>query len=232
MNITAVNDVDKSLPMFPATSQEYINLIAHYYRGEIARMAGWRDRIDRTTNWAITCVAAMISISWSGPSHPHEILLFAMIIVLLLLIIESRRYRFFDVYRRRVRTIERYYYARVFDPAHSEASEWTEQLGRDLRLPIFVISWKDAFCRRLRRNYLWLFLILLAAWLLQIAGFDVSSRQPSSTVSADIIHNASIGALSGAPIIVLVLCFYCVLIVAAVFWKKPHEELFLGNVHV
>jgi len=44
-------------PALPATSQEFINLIAHYYRGEIARMAGWRDRIDRTTNWAITCGA-------------------------------------------------------------------------------------------------------------------------------------------------------------------------------
>jgi uncharacterized membrane protein len=26
--------------MFSGTSQEFINLVAHYYRGEIARMAG------------------------------------------------------------------------------------------------------------------------------------------------------------------------------------------------
>ena len=219
------------LPMFPATSQEFINLIAHYYRGEIARMAGWRDRIDRTTNWAITCVAAMISISWSGPSHPHEILLFAMIIVLLLLIIESRRYRFFDVYRRRVRTIERNYYAQVFDPASKEGSGWTQQLGRDLRLPIFVISRKDAFCRRLRRNYLWLFLVLLAAWILQIVGFEAFSRQPSASFAIDVIRNASIGPLPGLPIIVVVATFYCTLIMVAVLWKKPNEELF-GDVHV
>ena len=31
-------------------------------------MAGWRDRIDRTTNWAITGVAAMLSLSLSTPS--------------------------------------------------------------------------------------------------------------------------------------------------------------------
>jgi uncharacterized membrane protein len=35
---------------FPSTSSEFITLIAHYYRAEIARMAGWRDRIDRTSN--------------------------------------------------------------------------------------------------------------------------------------------------------------------------------------
>jgi uncharacterized membrane protein len=37
-------------PGFPTTSTEFITLIAHYYRAEIARMAGWRDRIDRTSS--------------------------------------------------------------------------------------------------------------------------------------------------------------------------------------
>jgi uncharacterized membrane protein len=50
---------------FPSTSSEFITLIAHYYRAEIARMAGWRDRIDRTSNWAITVVGAMLSVSLS-----------------------------------------------------------------------------------------------------------------------------------------------------------------------
>ena len=86
-------------PGFPTTSTEFITLIAHYYRAEIARMAGWRDRIDRTSNWAITVVGAMLSISLSTPTAHHGVILFAMVLVLLLLVIESRRYRFFDVYR-------------------------------------------------------------------------------------------------------------------------------------
>jgi uncharacterized membrane protein len=52
-------------PVFPATPTEFITVMAHYHRAEIARMAGWRDRIDRTTNWAITVVAAMLSVSLS-----------------------------------------------------------------------------------------------------------------------------------------------------------------------
>jgi uncharacterized membrane protein len=82
-------------PGFPTTSTEFITLIAHYYRAEIARMAGWRDRIDRTSNWAITVVGAMLSISLSTPTAHHGVILFAMVLVLLLLVIESRRYRFF-----------------------------------------------------------------------------------------------------------------------------------------
>src|SRR3712207_1050929 len=100
-------------PAFPSTPTEFINLLAHYHRAEIARMAGWRDRIDRTSNWAITVVAAMLSVSLSTPAAHHGVLLFGMLLVFLLLVIESRRYRFFDVYRGRVRALERNYYAQV-----------------------------------------------------------------------------------------------------------------------
>src|SRR3978361_829626 len=89
-------------PPIPTTRGEYITILAHYHRAEIARMAGWRDRIDRTTNWAITVIAAMLSVSLSTPTAHHGVLLFAMLLVLLLLRIEARRYRFFDFYRARV----------------------------------------------------------------------------------------------------------------------------------
>ena len=96
-----------SSPPMPATSSEYITALAHYHRAEIARMAGWRDRIDRTTNWAITGGGAILSVSLSSPSAHHGVLLFTMLLVLLFLLIEARRYRFFDVYRARGRLVER-----------------------------------------------------------------------------------------------------------------------------
>lgn len=108
---------DEAEPLFPQTRNEYITVLAHYHRAEIARMAGWRDRIDRTTNWALTVAAAMMSVSLSTPNAHHGVLLFAMLLVTLLLRIEARRYRFFDVYRARVRLLERNYYANVLDPA-------------------------------------------------------------------------------------------------------------------
>src|SRR3954462_15698190 len=116
-------------PVFPGTSTEFITVIAHFHRAEIARMAGWRDRIDRTTNWAITVVPAMLSVSLSTPNAHHGVLLFAMLLILLLLSIEARRYRFFDVYRARVRQIERYYFAQIFSPQPDFASNWLLILG-------------------------------------------------------------------------------------------------------
>jgi uncharacterized membrane protein len=105
-----------AVPAFPGTTNEFITVLAHYHRAEIARMAGWRDRIDRTTNWAITVVAAMLSVSLSTPTAHQGVLLFAMLLVMLLLRIEARRYRFFDVYRSRVRRLERNYYAQILSP--------------------------------------------------------------------------------------------------------------------
>ena len=133
-------------PGFPTTSTEFITLIAHYYRAEIARMAGWRDRIDRTSNWAITVVGAMLSISLSTPTAHHGVILFAMVLVLLLLVIESRRYRFFDVYRARVRRLERNYYAEVFSPTRELENNWMRTLSDDLRNPLFLISRGQAGC--------------------------------------------------------------------------------------
>ena len=122
-------------------------------------MAGWRDRIDRTSNWAITVVGAMLSLSLSTPTAHHGVILFAMVLVLLLLVIESRRYRFFDVYRARVRRLERNYYAEVFSPTRELEKNWMRTLSDDLRNPLFLISRGQAISRRLRRNYCWMFVI-------------------------------------------------------------------------
>ena len=155
---------DLAAPVFPGTPSEFITVLAHYHRAEIARMAGWRDRIDRTTNWAITVVGAMLSVSLSTPTAHHGVVLFAMLLVLLLLVIESRRYRFFDVYRARVRRLERHYYAQILSPEKEIEKSWTKVLGDDLRRPKFHISLEQAMSRRLRRNYCWLFVILLLAF--------------------------------------------------------------------
>ena len=35
--------------------------MAHLYRGEVHRMTNWRERLDRTTNWAVTVMAAILT---------------------------------------------------------------------------------------------------------------------------------------------------------------------------
>src|SRR6185312_824548 len=80
-----------SAPRLPSSPNEVTTALVHYYRAEIARMSGWRDRLDRTSNWAITVVAALLSVSLSTPSAHHGVLLFAVLLVALLLYVEARR---------------------------------------------------------------------------------------------------------------------------------------------
>ena len=222
-------------PVFPGTSTEFITVMAHYHRAEIARMAGWRDRIDRTTNWAITVVAAMLSVSLSTPTAHHGVLLFAMVLVLLLLVIEARRYRFFDVYRNRVRRMERNYYAQIFAPEEGTTDEWMHTLGDDLRRPLFLTSHSQAISRRMRRNYCWLFLILLVAWLVKTTFIRMQENAVEAhlvTSVSEWVRNAAIGPLPGWIVILAVTLFYAWILVASLRRPKGEGELAFGNVHV
>lgn len=224
-----------SRPTGPLTSAEYINTMSHYHRAEIARMAGWRDRLDRTTNWALTVAAAMLSVSLSTPSAHHGVLLFAMLINLLLLWIEARRYRFFDVYRARVRQFERHYFAQIFSPQPDFASNWLLILGETLRAPRFLISQRVAFARRLRRNYIHVFLILLLAWILKISTPNLQADERAGGFVhslLELIHNATLGPLPGEVVAAIVGLFFAVLIFVAGFTRDEDGELAIGDVHV
>jgi len=222
-------------PIFPTNSVEFVNALSHYYRAEMARMMSWRDRLDRTTNWAITGVGAMLSVSLSSPQSHHGVLLFAMVLIFLMLYIESRRYRFFHVYRSRVRLMERNYYVRIFSARDMiDMTHWMNQLGEDLRLPRFTITTTQAMARRLRRNYIWLFLILLLAWLLKTS---TGVLQPTGT--AEIVHstgelfrNAAIGYVPGLVVVILIVSFYGWMFYVMIKHREASGELAYGEVHV
>lgn len=217
------------------SSAERVNTLSHFHRAEIARMAGWRDRLDLTTNWAITVAAALLSVSLSTASAHHGVLLFAMLLILLLLWIEARRYRFFDFYRARVRQFERHYFAQIFSPQPDFASDWLLIVGEGLRAPKFLLSQRVALARRLRRNYIYLFLILWLAWVLKIStpslqtvgvrtGFAGSLRQA--------VDSAALGPVPGVAIVVVVAAFYVGLLAIVFFTADDDGELSFGDVHV
>lgn len=229
-----VETTDTRFPL-PATTGEQVTLLAHFHRAEMGRMTSWRDRIDRTSNWAITVVAAMLSLTLSTPNAHHGVLLFAMLLVALLLRIEARRYRFFDVYRSRVRQMERYYFAQIFSPMKDFSANWQQILGDTLREPRFRISYLDAFSRRLRRNYFSMFFILLLAWMVKISTPALQGQSTQMDLVAsfrDVVSNAGFGPLPGWVILAAVALFYSGL--AYTCWRKmdTEDEPGEGEVHV
>ena len=177
------DELPSQLSKGPLSPSEFVTTVSHFHRAEIGRMAGWRDRIDRTTNWAITVVAAMLSLSLSTSSAHHGVLIFAMLLIFLLLWIEARRYRFFDVYRTRVRQLERHYFAQLFSPQPDHVAIWLPILGESLRTPKFLISHWTAFARRLRRNYIFMFLVCCSPGCSRSRPRAFRTRRPIPAVS-------------------------------------------------
>lgn len=83
-----------------------------------------------------------------------------------------RRYRGYDIWRRRVRTLQKNVFAYELDPgAGVEDSEWRKELSQDYRTPTIKINAEEALAHRLRRVYLLLFTIALGTWIIWIAAF-------------------------------------------------------------
>jgi uncharacterized membrane protein len=216
----------------PGTTTEAITALAHFYRGEVTRMISWRDRLDRTTNWAIGALAAMLSISLATDQAHHSVLLFAMLLILALLVIEARRYRFFHVYRARVRLLEREYFARMFACDSSEVRVQLDALAEDLRLPRFRVSLAQAMSRRLRRNYGWIFLVVLLAWLVKTTSMVSDGHTRLIHTIQEFLGNAAIAGIPGLVVVLAVLALYLCLAFIMLRYELDEDELGPGQVHV
>lgn len=160
----------------------YVNAMSHFYRGELSRIMTWRTRLDTTTNWAITSSTAIITISFSNAGVPHLIFFFNLAIVWMLLWIEARRYRFYDAFRARVRMLEAHFLVpMVMENRNLLQGEWKKLVCEDLILPSFKISKLEAVGRRLKRNYVFIFILIMVAWVLKIF---LHAKEPIDSVPA------------------------------------------------
>jgi uncharacterized membrane protein len=147
------------------------SVAAHLYRGEVERAVNWRSRLDSTTNWAVTIIAGILAYAFSSGDVSHSILLVAMLIGVVFLFIETRRFRRYDIWRSRVRSMQENLFANALDPsAGVEQRDWRRQLSEDYRRPEKKMSFRAAVSHRLRRVYLPLLTGLVLVWLFLLSG--------------------------------------------------------------
>jgi uncharacterized membrane protein len=147
----------------------YVNAMIHFYRGELGRIMIWRQRLDVTTTWAITSSTAIITVAFTYQQVPHIVFFFNLALVWIMLWIESRRYRFYDAFRGRVRMLESHFLVPMISQSQNLLDgEWRRLVCEDLILPSFKISKLEAVGRRLKRNYVFIFAIIMLAWTLKI----------------------------------------------------------------
>jgi len=147
----------------------YVNALSHFYRGELGRIMVWRTRLDTTTNWAVTGTTAIITIAFSNVGVPHLIFFFNLAIVWMMLWIEARRYRFYDAFRARIRMLEAHFLVPMIMENHQMLQgEWKKLVCEDLILPSFKITMLEAVGRRLKRNYVFIFVLIIIAWVMKL----------------------------------------------------------------
>ena len=148
---------------------EFNTALVHFYRGEVARSNVWRGRLDATTNWAVITAGATLSFVFSSPDNPHFAIPINTLLVSIFLFMEARRYRYYEVWANRVRVLETGYFAPMLSHRTIPPDkEWAEHISADLMSPRFTISEWEAVGRRLRSNYLWIFVLLALSWTLKV----------------------------------------------------------------
>lgn len=178
---------------------DFTTAMIHLFRAEVTRANAWRQRLDATTNWAVLATAAAISFSFTNGLEYHGVIIINALLVTMFLYIEARRYRYYELWSYRVRLLETDFFAAMVVPPFKPAPDWDENLASTLLNPVFPISMWEAFGRRLRRNYIWIYLILLFTWILKLALFPVGAES-----GAEFVRRAHVGAMSGWIVISIV----------------------------
>ena len=192
--------------------------MVHFYRGEVQRSNTWRNRLDTTTNWAVITAGATLSFAFSSPINPHFVIPINSVLVAFFLFMEARRYRYYELWSSRVRVLETGYFARILAPQTTIDREWAEHLAADLMTPHFTISEWEAVGRRLRRNYLWIFVLLAASWNLKVY------LHPYPAVSFDqFLDRASVGRVPGSGIFLVGVIFNLGILIFAIATVRLRE---------
>jgi len=201
----------------------YVNAMSHFYRGELGRIMVWRQRLDITTNWAITSSTAIITIAFANREVPHIIFFFNLAIVWVMLWIESRRYRFYDAFRARVRMLEAHFLVpMVMENRQMLQGEWKKLVCEDLILPSFKISKLEAIGRRLKRNYVFIFILIMVAWVTKIF---LHASEPI-TSSRALYHALRVGYIPSWLVAgTFIATFACVIGITIYVGKKSSGEI-------
>jgi uncharacterized membrane protein len=181
-----------------------IGALSHLWRGEVYRSTVWRVRFDTTTNWAVVTTGIAFSASFSAASASPLPLALVGLLVVFFLLIEARRYRYFNIWRLRARALETNFFVPILrgDALLTDAG-WMQRIAQDYRVPRHRISYASAVGRRLRRNYGWIFAIQALAYYGKLA-----IHPTAMTSMADLWERAAIGPISGKLVVAAGVIFH------------------------
>jgi uncharacterized membrane protein len=181
-----------------------LGCVAHLYRGEVYRSTIWRTRLDQTTNWAVVTTGLAMSLTFSGPYASPLPLILVGLLVIVFLLLESRRYRYFNVWRARCRLMETDIYGPMLrGEGVSLDGRWNTLLANDYERPHFHIGYMRAIGRRLRSNYAYILSIQALAYYGKLAIHPT----PAGTWHT-FVERAAVGPVPGLIVVLAGVAFH------------------------
>jgi uncharacterized membrane protein len=196
--------------------------MVHFYRAVVGHMDVWRQRMDATTNWAAATTAVMVTFTFGAVDSPHFVMLLALGFNGVFLLMESRRYQIFDLWRRRFRLLNRYLIAPVISgsdvPDAAARQEAMSRVAEDLGRMVPHLPLHQAVGYRVRRNYIHLIGVGTVAWVLKL------EVHPSPTTSVvELVDRAAVGVIPGSLVVSTLFAFLLLMLVLAV--RAPSEQM-------
>lgn len=173
-------------------------------------MTAYRIRLDTTTNWAVGTTAAVGSYALGASESLHGAWALALLLNLLFLWMEARRYRSYEIVRQRVRLLERGFYLQILGAKPLQA--WDSELRQSLQEPRCSMSLLQAVSLRVRRTYLGLMGVIVATWLGKLG------------LSGPLSETARIGWVPGWATVALGIAFWAALAFLAVLARDVDDE--------
>jgi len=193
-----------------------IGAIAHLYRAEIYRSTVWRTRLDSTTNWAVVTTGIALSATFSSTDASPLPMALVGLIVCMFLLLEARRYRYFNIWRARARLLETDFYTPMLRAEPVEVdSDWSRLLAKDYCAPQYHVSLGRALGRRLRRTYAYIFVIQAVAYYGKLAIHPVPLKSLS-----ELWARAAVGPVPGEVLVAAGLVFHAGWMVFAYYTRQ------------
>lgn len=198
--------------------------LAHLYRAEIYRSTLARARLDQTTNWAVVTTGLALSLSFAGPrASPLPMILVGLLIVVFLLF-EGRRYRYYSVWRARSRLMETDFIVPMLrGDGVARNGEWNMLLAEDYARPRFHVSFVRSIGRRLRKTYAYILSVQAIAYYGKLAVHPVAADHLT-----EFLDRAAIGPVPGLAVVLAGLLFHgtwIVLAVVTLLMEQPYRRV-------
>lgn len=168
----------------------YFPPLFQLWRGQVALLTTWAQRLDPVTTWAVTMSMALSGFFISNSQIKHEAYFIIIIFLYMLSFIETTRYQSFLMVRRRADCIQSGFFvpvlANLYDIRSNQVDQnnsdhivlnivknkltipWERELADSLVSPESPISFVHAWTIRYKRVYMYLLTGTFMIWWLKI----------------------------------------------------------------